>query len=351
MKKLLTLLIVAFSYHMESQTFATIQNTLTNNISCGVDSCIYAADNDVNTCSMLTLNTATVGTFLVQNLLFSTGGVSGHYIGVVVEDKDLQWLTPALLAGVELTTYKNSTSNSDTKNSSQFVIKVLPGSSTRFIIEFLAAVDFDQIEVKLNSGVSGALTKLKLYYSYYSAAPLPIEIVNFLGEVKDNTVTLSWTTAKEVSNGFFTIERSLNAIDFESLETMPSQGSSSGIKHYSFTDNPPVKGIYYYRLKHGDVSSGFKYANVLSVEFTPQQNKFLLFPNPNEGRFNLNYSLEKQDIAEFIIYNNTGKKVAAYKINPLTVSMDVSPNLEKGVYYGRFLVNSEITTTQKVIVN
>lgn len=350
MKTILFLLALVTANGLKAQVFATSQNTISNNASCVIDSCHCAADNDVSTGSKLFLNTMSAGSFLSQNLQFSNPGVSGEYIGVVVEDLDLQSLNAALLAGVELTTYKAGISNADTKNSSQFVLKTLPGSTTRFILEFLAGNDFDQIQLKLNSGISGALDKIRIYYSYYSPSPLPVDLVSFNSEVENNKVIIRWTTAKEVNNNYFIVERSTNAVDFEAICKIPSKGSNSEIKYYDITDVPSAKGIYYYRLKHSDINAGFKYGNVLSVEFDPQNKEISLYPNPNEGKFSLSYSIKENDKAEFVIYNNSGKKVSSHPITPFSLSMDFNSDLENGVYCGRFFINSELTSSQKFIV-
>ena len=48
---------------------------------------------------------------------------------------------------------------------------------------------------------------------------LPVELIGFEAEVDNGQVILSWETASETANSFFTIERSNDGTDFESLDS------------------------------------------------------------------------------------------------------------------------------------
>ena len=87
-------------------------------------------------------------------------------------------------------------------------------------------------------------------FSYFSLAnkngganPLPITLLSFNAEPNKKAVDLSWTTATESNNSFFTVERSADAANFDSITMVTGAGSSSTLKDYSAIDFRPLAGL------------------------------------------------------------------------------------------------------------
>ncbi|NBP70760.1 MAG: hypothetical protein EBU52_18725, partial [Cytophagia bacterium] len=71
--------------------------------------------------------------------------------------------------------------------------------------------------------------------------PLPIELIAFSAQQRQHEVLLQWTTASELNNDYFTIEKSKNGSDFENLITLKGAGTSVTQKQYEFIDKSPFK--------------------------------------------------------------------------------------------------------------
>jgi hypothetical protein len=95
-------------------------------------------------------------------------------------------------------------------------------------------------------------------------------------------VKLSWTTASEVNNDFFTVERSKDLSEFEELLTVKGAGNSNRLLNYTATDTNPYQGISYYRLKQTDFNGNYKYSDIVDVDFKDELT-FNVFPNPSDG--------------------------------------------------------------------
>lgn len=89
------------------------------------------------------------------------------------------------------------------------------------------------------------------------AAPLPVELVNFTAVCNEPLVNVAWTTASEINNSFFTIQRSDDGINYRDLGTVAGSGTTSQMNTYSFTDTEPTVGATYYRLKQTDFNGQF----------------------------------------------------------------------------------------------
>lgn len=111
------------------------------------------------------------------------------------------------------------------------------------------------------------------------ASPLPIELVYFNAEKAGDVARISWETAAEINNDYFTIERSGDGNTFEAIEYVQGAGNSSSPLSYSRLDKTPLEGRNYYRLKQTDYDGHFTYSDIKTVFFGKKGN-FSLYPNP-----------------------------------------------------------------------
>ena len=94
---------------------------------------------------------------------------------------------------------------------------------------------------------------------------------------------MSWSTATELNNHGFEIERSLDKIIWATIGFREGKGTTTEPQNYSYFDN--ISEIssekLYYRLKQIDFNGSFEYSDVVEVEIAPS--KFSLeqnYPNP-----------------------------------------------------------------------
>lgn len=117
---------------------------------------------------------------------------------------------------------------------------------------------------------------------------LPIELITFNAEKNDNKVALSWSTATERNNDYFTIERSQNGTTWEPILNVAGAGNSTARLNYEAIDENPLAGIQYYRLKQTDYDGKNETFEVLSVEMEAAAMSIEMYPNPTTGAFTLN---------------------------------------------------------------
>lgn len=92
-----------------------------------------------------------------------------------------------------------------------------------------------------------------------SCAVLPIELISFTGVDKIDHNFLSWSTSSERNNDFFTIERSIDANNWEVIGYINGSGNTNQISYYSFLDWTMTPNFNYYRLKQTDFDGTSKY--------------------------------------------------------------------------------------------
>lgn len=112
------------------------------------------------------------------------------------------------------------------------------------------------------------------------AVALPIDLLSFEVEKQANSTRLTFTTALEQNNSHFQIERSPNGAQFEEIGRIPGAGNSSTILEYTFTDEKPLQGVNYYRLKQVDFDGQFSYSPVVTVQFGETTARLRVAPSP-----------------------------------------------------------------------
>ncbi len=175
------------------------------------------------------------------------------------------------------------------------------------------------------------------------ASTLPVEWLSFKGEVtQEGKVLLSWTTASEINNDYFTVERSVNGIDFTNIGKVKGKGSSNVVSKYKFIDSQPFNGINYYRIKQTDYDGKETFSDLIYVEVSGKTS-ISVYPNPFDDKI-----IVVSHAAESIsIIDITGKTVYFSKIENGRIAIDAS-NLEKGVYGLRIATSTGIITRKIV---
>lgn len=117
---------------------------------------------------------------------------------------------------------------------------------------------------------------------------LPVVLSDYAVNVNNNNkVNISWTTAQEQNNDFFTIERSGDGINFVTLTQVNASNDPSG-GNYQHTDNDPLPGTSYYRLSQTDLDGKSVQFDIKSVTVSNNfTNKLELYPNPARENINL----------------------------------------------------------------
>ncbi len=114
----------------------------------------------------------------------------------------------------------------------------------------------------------------------YATVPAPVTLIDFTAVyVKPKTVALTWSTASEINNQYFTVQRSTDGINFTDILVVAGAGTSNRINVYEEFDNNAPAGISYYRLKQTDFDGTYTYSGIVKVFSEGQELSFQLLPN------------------------------------------------------------------------
>jgi hypothetical protein len=120
-----------------------------------------------------------------------------------------------------------------------------------------------------------------------STVLLPVNFSTINAAITGATNTVYWTTATETNNHKFVVQKSMDATNYTSIGEQPSaasNGNSSTVLNYSFSDNNPLQGKTYYRLQIVDKNGRTTYSPIVSLRRGEGKLEIVdVRPNPTSG--------------------------------------------------------------------
>ncbi|MEM9920643.1 MAG: SdrD B-like domain-containing protein [Bacteroidota bacterium] len=113
---------------------------------------------------------------------------------------------------------------------------------------------------------------------------LPVDLSAFEAKlVNENEVRLDWTTASELNNSYFTVERSTDGESYLAIGIVEGNGTTDAVNYYNFLDESPFFGRNYYRLKQVDLDGSYEYSDVRLVVVKQEDlPDAIVYPNPTK---------------------------------------------------------------------
>lgn len=156
---------------------------------------------------------------------------------------------------------------------------------------------FDMVSDSTGANLAWAATfnnEQDVYYSYImdTTSTVPVELLSFSTFVEANVVTLYWSTATELNNYGFEIQRKSEGTEFYSVGFVNGNGTTTRQNNYSYSDRNLDEGEYFYRLKQVDYSGNYEYSKIVEIEIAPSVfSLFQNYPNPFNPSTVISYQL------------------------------------------------------------
>ena len=187
----------------------------------------------------------------------------------------------------------------------------------------------------------------------YVANPiqLPITLTRFDAVSNTKSVNLSWSTATEGNNAFYTIERSFDGKNYDVVGQITGGGTTKETANYTFEDKTVYQlaaaNVAYYRLKQTDRDGLSSVYAPVAVKLTSKGSASITSVIAE----NVLFDMPTDTDVTITIFDLSGKQVASRKVAATVgfnkVEMDFS-----AVQNGLFIVsinNGETITTKKIV--
>jgi N-acetylneuraminic acid mutarotase len=140
---------------------------------------------------------------------------------------------------------------------------------------------------------------------------VPVELTSFTATANGKEVTLNWTTATELNNQGFEVQRKFGNNDFVTVGSVRGHGTTTSTNNYAYVDKLVDPGKYFYRLKQIDFGGTFEYSPTVEVDWSPfttyklEQN----YPNPFNPTTKIGFGIPEKGSVRLSILNILGEEI------------------------------------------
>lgn len=185
---------------------------------------------------------------------------------------------------------------------------------------------------------------------------IPVELSSFTANVVGTNVTLNWSTASELNNFGFEIERRSSSTEWNKVGFVQGFGTTTETRVYSFTDNTLRSGNYNYRLKQVDFDGAFEYSNIIEVVVsTPSVYELSQnYPNPFNPSTAIKFNMPEAGNVKLVVYNMLGQEVRTLvngfrEAGSYTMNFDAT-GLTSGIYLYKIETNGFVQTRKMMLI-
>ncbi len=203
------------------------------------------------------------------------------------------------------------------------------------------------IAVSDNNGCTGS------YSNDIQCEKLPVELISYTGEAVAAGNVIKWVTATEIENDYFTLQSSVDGVNFTTIATINGNGTTSSVNSYEFLDKDAVNGTTYYRLYQTDFDGSIDNLGVVTV--TRGEATFGIsdvHPIPATQNLNINYTSLTEANAGIEVLDVLGRTVTFINSNANagnnTLRINVS-DLTPGVYFVAITIGDSVSTAKFVV--
>ena len=156
---------------------------------------------------------------------------------------------------------------------------------------------------------------------------LPIELSYFEVAQDGNQIQFDWATESENNNDYFTVEYSLDGVNFNSVVVVDGVGNSTEQLVYNTTVSAEkYEGIVYFRLKQTDFDGQSTYSDARVLYVQGADDGIVIYPNPATTTI----TIDGGEFSNVYFVDIQSKKYPAVALGGNQYSVE---NLSTGIYY------------------
>lgn len=162
--------------------------------------------------------------------------------------------------------------------------------------------------------------------------PLPVELTTFTAQPLRNQVVLKWSTATENNNAWFAVERGTDGRTFTEIGRLAGAGHSATPRHYTFTDEQPLTGLNYYRLRQIDTDGQFSFSPVRTANISARE-RLVIYPSPVRDWLRVSWPETPEAPLQWYIFDAAGRLAATGTLTDHTAAWEIPVGqLPGGIY-------------------
>jgi len=185
---------------------------------------------------------------------------------------------------------------------------------------------------------------------------VPVELNSFTATANGKKVTLNWSTATELNNQGFEVQRKFGSSSFVTIGSVKGQGTTTSPNQYTYVDKLIDGGKYFYRLKQIDYDGSYEYSNIIEVDvrlldkFNLEQN----YPNPFNPSTKISWQSPVSSLQVLKVFDVLGKEIKTLVDEEKEAgyhSVDFNASeLPSGVYFYKLSAGKYVETKKMILL-
>jgi hypothetical protein len=174
---------------------------------------------------------------------------------------------------------------------------------------------------------------------------LPVNLLSFEAIKQTKKVLLQWTTDNELNADKYIVERSADGIGYTPIGNVPAYNNGNK-NNYNLTNNQPLAGLNFYRLKMMDIDGSFRNSPIRKINFDNAADDFTVYPNPVSG--DKIFISSTGNVNSAVLFDAAGRLVKLFTLKGRSNTLDVG-GIVKGTYQLKIFTEKSIHT-EKIII-
>lgn len=186
------------------------------------------------------------------------------------------------------------------------------------------------------TGSTGGLTNQQYFCPI--TIPVPVKLLDFTAQCQSKQVEFTWFTATEENNLYFTIEQSIDGVEFKPIATILGAGNSNSPLMYRYVSEMQVNKTTYYRLLQTDANGKTTMLKITSLQCEESEAKLKIiniYSDRNDSH-TMTFSTPDDEVHYVEVFDMAGKRLA-YSALYCTAGMHQS-DICLGSYHGTIIV-------------
>jgi hypothetical protein len=185
---------------------------------------------------------------------------------------------------------------------------------------------------------------------------VPVELTSFTATANNKEITLNWSTATELNNQGFEVQRKFGKNDFVTIGSVKGHGTTTSPNNYTYIDKLSDAGKYFYRLKQIDFGGKYEYSQTVEINWSPfttyklEQN----YPNPFNPTTAIGFGIPEKGNVRMSVLNILGEEIKILLNEQKDAgyhSIDFNgSDLPSGIYFYRLQAGNFIDTKKMLLL-
>jgi hypothetical protein len=205
----------------------------------------------------------------------------------------------------------------------------------------VTALDFNATTVYPFSvtadAASKAVNRFKIYFKQLTV--LPVTFTSVKAYRKNKTIDVEWKVTAQTNISSYEVERSADGILFTNQYSLPAAMGNNSHNSYQWTDEEPLTGLNFFRIKSLESNGRATYSNIAKVYFSKDQSPITVFPNPvTDGKVNISFAAHQPGIYTARLFNSAGQLIQSANVQPAATNGNAVIHFDKNITRGNYVL-------------